>query len=429
MSRTHLRILFFTVLVICSGVLGYAAMTGVTTATEEGVPEAPPTENYTVVTESARFGTIIAYAPNGSLHYYNNSHTKYYDVDPVANASMTVEYTATDTIRTKGPRCRSPPCARNTIERVNLTTGNVTEILVRYAPRETAAEWHDADRINETRIAVADMVDDEVFVVNTKTGAIEWAWGVQSEFPVEGGGPYPGDWAHLNDVEVLDDGRIVLSLRNQDQVVFVNRTTGLQENWTLGAEDNYTVLRKQHNPDYVPEERGGPAVVVADSENGRVVEYQRRNGSWVRTWVWSDRRMQWPRDADRLPDGHTLITDTNGKRVIEVNERGEVVWQVALSHPYEAERLGTGDESTGGHSAVALGLESQVRDGENDDEEGGGIGFVPAARIVRGLFPSRIVNAVVYASPTWIGVSELGYVMAGVLTAILWAGFELRRFI
>ena len=422
-------------LAVCGGTLGYAAMTGTTTATESGVPEAPPTQNYTVVTESARFGTIIAYAPDGSVYYYNNSHTKYYDVDPVENASMTVEYTATDTIHTKGPHCRSPPCARNAIERVNLTTGEVTELFVRYAPQETAAEWHDADRINDTHVAVADMVDDEVYVVNTSSGVIDWAWGAQSEFPLSGGGPYPGDWAHLNDVEVLDDGRIMLSLRNQDQIVFINRTTGLQENWTLGADGNHSVQFAQHNPDYIPKERGGPALVVADSQNNRIVEYQRRNGSWVRTWTWSDSKMQWPRDADRLPNGNTLITDTNGKRLMEVNESGAVVWQVRLSHPYEAERLGTGDESAGGQSAASLGLDSQTRDGgaaaaaaASRGRSGLALpGFVSLAGVIRDLFPHRIVNAAIYVSPVWVGTSELGFVLVGLLTGLVWAGFECRR--
>ena len=422
-TRRRLRVLFLVVLVLCSGVFGYAALTGITTATREDVPKAPPTENYTVITESARFGTIIAYAPNGSVHYYNNTHTKYFDVDPVKNTSMTVEYTVTDTIHTRSSRCQSPPCARNAIERVNLTTGNVTEIYARYVPEQNAAEWHDADRINGTHVVLADMVDDEVYMIDTETGMIEWTWEAQSEYPVAGGGPYPRDWAHINDVEVLDDGRVMVSLRNQDQVVFVDPQTGLQEEWTLGEDGNHDKLYEQHNPDYIPEERGGPAVVVADSENGRILEFQRENGTWNRTWMWSDTRMQWPRDADRLPNGNTLITDTNGKRVIEVNQTGEIVWQVPLSHPYEAERLETGDESASGRSAKALSLESQIRDG--DSERGYDFsGFGLLLGIVRDMLPSRITNAIIYVSPTWIGPSEVSFVIIAAITGVTWAGLE-----
>jgi hypothetical protein len=77
---------------------------------------------------------------------------------------------------------------------------------------------------------------------------------------------------------------------------------------------NGSLFYEQHNPDYIPEERGGPAVLVADSENGRVVEYGRTpgngtpvtDGTWERTWQWRDGRLQWPRDADRLPNGGWL---------------------------------------------------------------------------------------------------------------------------
>ena len=419
-TRRRLRVGLLVILIICSGVLANAAVTATTTGTRGGVPEAPPTDNYTVITESARFGTIIAYAPNGSVAYYNNTHTKYYDVDPVANTSMTVEYTVTDNIYTKGPHCNKPPCTRNAIERVNISTGNVTEIYARYTPQEEAAEWHDADRINESHIVVADMVDDEIYMVDTRTEMIEWTWEAQSEFPVTGGGPYPEDWAHINDVEVLDDGRVMVNLRNQDQTVFIDPQTGMNESMTLGEEDNHQIQFEQHNPDYIPRERGGPAVVVADSENGRVQEFQRKNGTWNRTWVWSDARMQWPRDADRLPNGNTLITDTNGKRVLEVNQQGEIVWQVELSHPYEAERLGTGDESAGGQSAKLLELDSQVRDGDGEQSQD----LANFWWTVEDVLPERVVNGAIYVTPVWIGASELGPALLAVLTMTVWIGLE-----
>jgi len=66
------------------------------------------------------------------------------------------------------------------------------------------------------------------------------------------------------------------------------------DEWTLGSEDDYDTIYEQHNPDFIPAERGGPAVVVADSENGRVLEYQREDGDWEQSWTWEDRRLQWP---------------------------------------------------------------------------------------------------------------------------------------
>jgi len=424
LSRNRLRVAFAVVILLSVAVLAYGSGTGVSTATPADVPRPEPRDGHTVITESGRAGTIIAYAPDGSLPYYNDSRTKYFDVDPVEGEALTVEYAATDTIHTAGPTCEDPPCARNVIERANLSTGETEVIYERYDHRERAGEWHDHVRINETHLLIADIVADQVFVVNTETGIVEWLWDAQGEFPLEGGGSYPGDWAHINDVSLLEDGRVMVSLRNQDQVVFIDPGTGVEDDWTLGAEDDHDVMFEQHNPDYVPASRGGPAVVVADSENGRVEEFRRVDGEWERTWEWADDRMQWPRDADRLPDGNTLIADTHGKRVFEVAPDGEIVWQVPTTLPYDVERLETGDESAGGRSAVELGLESRVAGG--GAEEGG---FDPVgilASVVRAVLPHRVVNGILYVTPAWMGASEFSAAVAGLLAVVAWTGLELR---
>jgi hypothetical protein len=423
-SKTAIRLCSLILLLLVAATLAHAAATGLSTQTAADVPEAPPTDNVTVVTESARAGTLIAYAPNGSLLYYNNSHTKYFDVDPVEGASMTVEYVSTDTIHSRGPACSDPPCAHNTVERVNLSTGEVTEVYSRYDYKEHAGEWHDADRIDDEHLVIADIVADQVFIIDTETEVVEWLWDAQAEYPVEGGGPYPEDWAHVNDVEALDDGRIMVSLRNQDQVVFLDRETGRIDDWTLGSEDDYGVQYEQHNPDYIPEERGGPAVVVADSENGRVQEFQRVAGEWERSWQWADDRIQWPRDADRLPNGNTLIADTHGKRLVEVDESGDVVWQVPVSHPYDVERLGTGDESSGGESARSLGLESRTADDAATDD--GFSPLAPLAAAVHAVVPNRVINGILYVGPAWMGRPEFFAVGVGAIVGLGWLGAELK---
>ncbi|MFW6385299.1 MAG: aryl-sulfate sulfotransferase [Halodesulfurarchaeum sp.] len=427
-SRNGLRIVFVVVLFASVAVIAAAASDGISTASREDVPEAPPTDNHTVVTESGRAGTITVYDPDGEVLYYDNTRTKYFDVDPVENDPLTVEYVATDTIHTEGPTCSDPPCVLNVLERVDVETGEREVLYERYDYKELAGEWHDADRIDEKRVVIADIVADQVFIVNTETAIVEWLWDAQSDYPVDGGGPYPEDWAHVNDVEYLEDaegdleGTIMVSLRNQDQVVFVDPEEGLLEEWTLGSEDDYDVMYEQHNPDYVPESRGGPAVVVADSENGRVQEFGREDGEWVRTWEWADERMQWPRDADRLPNGNTLITDTHGNRVVEVTPEGETEWQVESTMPYEAERLETGPESEGGESARALGLESRTADGS---EHGGGFDvFAALVDVVRSIVPHRVSNAILFVSPVWMGGPEFTALGIGLLAGLVWVGLE-----
>lgn len=421
LSRNRLRLLFILIIVLLVAFLAYSSTTGISTATKGDIPRAPATDGHTVVTESGRAGTITAYRPNGSVLYYNNTHTKYFDVDPMEDDPLTVEYAATDTVHTAGPTCESPPCARNVLERTNLRTGE-TEVLYEHSEhKEEAGEWHDIDRINETHVAVANIANDQVFIVDTETGIITWAWNAQNDFPLSGGGSYPEDWAHINDVEVLDDGRIMVSLRNQDQVVFFDRQEGLQEDWTLGTEDDYDVMFEQHNPDYIPKGNGGPAIVVADSENGRVQEFQREKGEWVQTWKWADEQMQWPRDADRLPGGNTLITDTHGNRVMEVDTDGKIVWAVGSTLPYEAERLETGDESTGGYSAQELGLESQTAAAAD-----GFFLFEVSADLVTWLLPQRIVNGILFISPVWMDSPQFFALWTAILTVLIWAALESR---
>lgn len=357
---------------------------------------------------------LVAFGPDGRIDYYENSHTRYWDVDPVSGTDATVEFVYADHLTAE--ECGGDTvCTRNGVERVNLSTGDRTDVFSRITPGKHSTRWHDVDRIDDHRLLVADIDRDRAFVVNVTTGLTEWSWNAQSDYDTASGGPFPEDWTHINDVEhVAIDGRdaAMLSLRNQDQVVFVDFERGLVPSWTLGADGDHDTLYEQHNPDFIPPERGSPAVLVADSENSRIVEYQRVEGSWERSWTWSDRRLQWARDADRLPNGHTLVTDSNGDRVLEVDTEGAVVWTASIGFPYEAERLGTGDESAGGHSAASLGLESRS---------------APDADVAGLALPPTVANAVSYVFPRWVGAIE-GVALAILLvTTPAWLFVEYRR--
>jgi hypothetical protein len=387
-----------------------------------GTQVAPPSNNTTVITTHLQFeGRLLSIAPDGTLTYFNDTYDGYFDVDPSPVGTHTVLYVASNRLR-GSDRCAATICREQVVERLNLSTGEVTRLHSEIGVPYSDAEWHDVDRVNDTHIAVADMQDDSVFIMDTRTGVKHYEWDVQSYLPLSTGNEYPGDWVHLNDVEVLDDGRLLASLRNQDQVVFLNQN-GVIENMTLGSEGETSVLYEQHNPDYIPPERGGPALVVADSENNRVIEYQREGEEWVQSWVWQDARMQWPRDADRLPNGNTLITDSHADRVIEVNRSGGIVWKFPIT-AYEAERLETGDESAGGESAARLGLES-VRPGSDTDDGGKQLGI--AARLRRSItkpLPNKWINGIAAVSPSWMGFFGVFGLVFAVLTTIAWAGFE-----
>ncbi len=427
-----LRLLFSLVLAGALVLLGHSALAapGETRFGHEQGIVAPPTENITVITTDSNSwlgradgGTranaeIVALAPDGTVLYYNDSHTRYWDVDPVDGSPMTVEYVYADHVYASD--CGDDVCTENGIERLNLSTGEVTSVFSRVTPGKHSTRWHDVDRLSETRLLVADIAQDRVFEVDQETGIVTWAWSAQSAFSVRNsGGPYPSDWTHMNDVEHLEDGIVMASVRNHDQVVFIDPEHGLLENWTLGADEQYETLYEQHNPDYIPREQGGPAVLVSDSENNRVVEYQREGGEWTRSWAWGSGRLSWPRDADRLPNGHTLITDSNGDRVLEVATNGTVVWSVDIAFPYEAERLETGDESTNGPSASKADLRSRGRTtvGITVKEDPSRVSLFGK---LESQLTGRIQNAFRYILPAWVGLPELLAGFAAVVTGIIW---------
>lgn len=390
--------------------VGRLAEQQATVPPENREPVAPPADGTTVITvQKFRQNAIVAFAPDGRVKYYNDSLDRYHDVDPAPYGRQTVEFVGA---RYDGPTTHL------LVKRVNLSTGASRTVYKHSVPRvDRPHRWHDVDRLDEHRLLIADIDHDAVFVVNTTTGERTYEWMAETNYNHSSGGPFPRDWTHLNDVERLPDGRYMASLRNQDSVVFLDPEGGLQQSWTLGTDDNHSILNEQHNPDYLR----GPAVLVADSQNKRVVEYRRKCGTWVRSWTWTDREMAWPRDADRLPNGHTLIGDTNSGRVIELDENARVVWEVDGLPSYDVERLGTGDESTGGPTAEDLSLPSR---GADTDSEGSVI-----IRRVTEAVPNKFRNTVSFVAPVWLSPSGQAAAVVGIIAGVLLFGIVTVRFL
>jgi X-X-X-Leu-X-X-Gly heptad repeat protein len=417
LARRQVRVVLVAVVVVSSLLLAGAYVTRPTTT------EAGTTDGVTVVTQQGRDelggkARVLAFRPDGSVMYEDDRYGSYFDVDPVEGTRRTVEYVAIyfrparvcpDRLAGKGDWC-----TRNYYIRANLSTGERRVVYDRFLPR--LHKIHDIDRLNDTHLVVGNIQADSVEVVNTTSGEVTWEWNANESFAYPESGGTTHDWTHLNDVEVVRDGWVMVSLRNHDQVVFVDPGEGVVEDWTLGCDDCWDTLFEQHNPDYIPAERGGPAVVVADSENHRIVEFQREDGEWRETWTWTGSQVAWPRDADRLPDGRTLVTDSHANRVVEVAPNGSVVWSVTLGNPYEAERLGTGDESAGGRPHDPG---DQLEDGD------------PVDRLliaVRDALPPRLYSGAMFGMPFWVGIAELLLAASGAVGILAWLLSELFWF-
>jgi hypothetical protein len=414
-----------------------------TTATTE----TPPTSDGGPASSDGSSG-LVAYVVDaqgpGQLTVFNRTTEEvllrtqryglYHDVDPSPEGEQTLSYVAHNISgeavcpeRLKS----SAPCTENVIDRINYSTGETERLYSSFVNYNGSSNWHDVDRVSDSQFLVGDIQFDRVFIVDTAAGSIEWTWNASAEYDRSTGGK-PDDWTHLNDVEVLDEDRYMINLRNQDQVVFVHREMGLLDNLTLGADGDHGTLYEQHNPDYIPEQRGGPAILVADSENNRIVEYQRQNGSWVQSWLWADERLRWPRDADRLPNGNTLVVDTHGTRLLEVAPSGEIVWQREVPRGvYEVELLSTGDESTGGRSMAA------IRDASSDGTERivnttdarsfGGIDDT-AQRAFLNAFPPIVLNGFLFVLPSWVSPLSGALLLLTVVIGTLWSVSEGTRY-
>ena len=82
---------------------------------------------------------------------------------------------------------------------------------------------------------------------------------------------------------------------------------------------------------------GYTLVVLLDQ--GRVAGTRRRQSDRV----WQIDQLDFPLDAQLLPDDHVLAAEHNGNRVTERNAKGEVVWEMQIDVPLAAQRLPNGD--------------------------------------------------------------------------------------
>ncbi|PSQ52872.1 hypothetical protein BRD20_05605 [Halobacteriales archaeon SW_8_65_20] len=257
------------------------------------------------------------------------------------------------------------PCVRNRVVELDYETQDIVWEYDWYDAFPNHHEVHDADRLPSGETAIADMGNHRAFAVD-QSGTVTWEWNASdhisrdtewfdehvpegSEDEFASNGP-ESDWTHLNDIDRLDDGNFLLSIRNYDVVLEVARNESIVE--TYGEPGDHSIMDEQHNPNLLAETG---TLVVADSGNDRIVELDAANQTVISEYGSvpagsnvGDPSLRWPRDADRLPNGNTLITDSRRFRILEVAPNGSVVWshlrQDDRSIVYEADRIRLDDE-------------------------------------------------------------------------------------
>ena len=260
----------------------------------------------------------------------------------------------------------SSPCTKTGFRVLDPNASDPTTYEYSFAVRtKRNSEVHDVEQLPSGEYLVTDMDQEQVFTI-AENGTKTWSWQA-SEFYTPPEDPTRRDWLHINDVDVIGEDRYLVSVRNANQLVVVERGEGVVDvvNEDRSAENDGSckrygqqlvgedprcgdpeIMDHQHNPQWL----GENAVLVADSDNNRIVELHRNgsDGEWVVAWELSQAKgieFRWPRDADRLENGNTLITDSLNQRIVEVNQSGRVVWSSSFEGvvPYEAERLPEGE--------------------------------------------------------------------------------------
>lgn len=135
------------------------------------------------------------------------------------------------------------------------------------------------------------------------------------------------DWTHGNGLLENPDGdSILLSLRHQDWLVSIDRSTG-DLLWRMGEEGDFMLVGglwhyHQHSPQWQDDGTlllydnglGNPSVPDV-LETSRAVRYEVDTGAMTVTQAWADEAEDFlvpiAGDADRLPDGSILVTDSS----------------------------------------------------------------------------------------------------------------------
>jgi hypothetical protein len=394
--------------------------------------------------DSTRGATIVGMQVNGKITKFDangsavwtaqDENAHYFDVTKLDNGTVLAAFLV------EGQQVcgeYEPPCSRTGYRLIEpQPEPRVINQWSFPVATKTNSEVHDANLLSSGEILLTDMDRERVFTV-APNGTVTWQWNASTFYDAPPD-PTQVDWLHINDVDPIERGRYMVSVRNANQLLIIERGQGVVEvinEDQPGSSDasckadgrlaDYSndsggdvrcgdpeVIDNQHNPQYL----GPGAIVVADSENDRVVELHRQNGSWDVAWgVNSARgvRFDWPRDADRLPNGNTLITDSRNNRIVEVTPEGEAVWSTETGiWPYDADRLPYGE---------LLGDDRLPRMNGTGNAPGVSENTIPLlGRAHAGL--SYVVSLPVWFQPWHLGAVALGVVFALVGGVLVWTG-------
>ena len=208
-----------------------------------------------------------------------------------------------------------------------LANGNVLFLCLGQVPDEIASAVLEGE---EPHDLYADYL-----VEMTRAGEAVWEWRSWEHLDPLADKPLAAredreEWTHGNTVAELPNGDILISLRDLSTIAIIDRQSG-DLRWRYGSPN----LAQQHAPTPLP---NGNILVFDNGTRrpdhfmpfSRVLEID--PGSREIVWGYQERQdvdffAPHLSNAQRLPNGNTLICEGTFGRIFEVTESGDTVWE------------------------------------------------------------------------------------------------------
>ena len=222
-----------------------------------------------------------------------------------------------------------------------------------------------AKRLFDGNTLIAEFGNHRVIEV-TPTGDMEWHYGTEG---LAGSGP--GELDCPVDAERLASGNTLITDSKNHRVIEVD--TGGNIVWQYGNGTPGAGINQLSYP-MDAERLASGNTLITDEHNCRIIEVitsdydtaKENSGFSAESIEWQygttgvsgsgANELNFPKEADRLANGNTLIADYRNHRVVEVNASGGIVWQYGtgspdepgsglneLNNPTDAERLPNGN--------------------------------------------------------------------------------------
>lgn len=219
-----------------------------------------------------------------------------------------------------------------------LPNGNILTLLPRKGVyeinRDKQVVWkyldskvsHDADRLPNGNTLIAfgarDTKNDAQVKEIDPAGNLVWSWYAKDDFDtIEFSSISNEGWTHTNAVSRLANGNTLISPRNFNFIVEVDPQGNLVRKIGEG------ILTSQHDPAFL---LNGNILVANQARPHEILELDTNSSSIVWRFAIREPGSVPVRDANRLPNGNTLITEAD--RIVEVTNDKQVVWQFRLKN-------------------------------------------------------------------------------------------------